>query len=420
MKKKLLITVGAGASIDFGLPSVSKIDELFDSLAGDRYPLAENPTSNLYRHIRDTIQSYYDKNPKPMLREQVNFEEVLYQINVLASAFADPSYYHGSNALLSPKYLPDVLVFNKESKQVDGYLLSQLSNILIDELVDCFIDKCEMMATNKSEQIAELRSFLKDLSNEFDVGIITLNYDNVFTQALPNLFTGFNFKTGDFEPFSVLSREQWGFIYHLHGSIHFSMNVIPPRDLHKIMWTTTPSKHHKVHSLGRGTQTSPEGTKHPISTIIAGYGKTQQVLRQPFRTYFAQVNRLVHEADSLLFIGYGFGDKHLNVAFSEVRNRHRPIVVIDWTNSSRNSLPELFPEPLPFRNDDWARNLFGTLVGNVDRMSQSGHSAPADIDNFKESNELEVSNDPDYPLAVWYNGLLEACRNRDNIIAHLK
>jgi len=43
MKKKLLITVGAGASMDFGLPSVSDIDVFFDTSASNKPPTSKKP-----------------------------------------------------------------------------------------------------------------------------------------------------------------------------------------------------------------------------------------------------------------------------------------------------------------------------------------------------------------------------------------
>ncbi len=150
----------------------------------------------------------------------------------------------------------------------------------------------------------------------------------------------------------------------------------------------------------------------PNSPFVAGYGKTQQILRQPFRTYFAQVNRLVHEADSLLFLGYGFGDLHLNALFSEVRGRRRPAVVVDWAKDDQ--------DPLPFRHDNWTYNLFKTLPASAGRMSQAGHTAAACIADLKVADELEISNDPRYPLAVWYNGLLAACRQPQKILAQLR
>jgi hypothetical protein len=410
MKKKILITVGAGASIDFGLPSVSDVDTLFDDCAGHNFPLNSDPQSNLYRYCRDAIQAYYHQNPKSALGKWVNFEEVLYQINLLAPYLSDENRLHGSNALLAPISLPDVLAFGCK-QAVDGNVLRSMSSLLLDTLVDHCVDACAQAAVQKSAQIAQLARFLVALSEEFDIGIFTLNYDNVFTQACPALYTGFNSDAGTFEPRSVFRREAWGFIYHLHGSIHFAMTGAGYEPLHGISWVATPTKDHAVHAFGRSGQNSVEGTAYPTSNVVAGYGKTQQMLRQPFRTYFAQVNRLVHEADSLLFLGYGFGDMHLNAAFSEVRDRRRPVVVVDWANDDQDSLP--------CRNDTWSYQLAKTLHVNVNNMSMPGHCTAASIAEFKRTNEVEESNAPERPLAVWYNGLLAACQNPSKIISHL-
>ena len=407
MKKKLLITVGAGASIDFGLPSVKDVDALFDACAGRLFPLASDPTSNLYRYCREAIESYYGTASKPALRKWENFEEVLYQINLLVPFHSDPIRKHGANALLASKLLPEVLAFDGKPSIVDGNMLRHMGSSLIDALVDCFIDACAGLVANKATEIAELREFLATLSEDFDIGIVTLNYDNVFTQACPELYTGFDLVSGIFEPLSVLRRDDWNFIYHLHGSIHFSMTGYG-HDMHGITWATTPAKGHDVHSSGRNDQDSMEGVAYPTSTIVAGYGKMQQILRQPFRTYYAQVNRLVHEADSLLFLGYGFGDLHLNAAFSDASDRYRPVVVVDWAQDDQ--------DPLPFRNDSWSYQLFKTLPSNAGRMSKPGHRAAASIDELKADNEVEASNDPDYPLAVWYNGLLSACQHSNKIV----
>ncbi len=409
MKKKLLITVGAGASLDFGLPSVGAIDTFLDGRAGQTHPLAADPASNLYGYCRDAINAYYSNSPKPALRKWANFEEVLYQINLLLPYLSDPHQMHGSNALLSANSLPEVLHFGRNRSTVNGAVMGNLSSSLMSELADYFIDVCATASTTKASEIAELGQFLAALQDEFEIGIITLNYDNLFTQALPGLHTGFD-TTGNFDPMSVLARIDWNFIYHLHGSVHFAMTGVG-HDMHGITWTATPSKNHSVHATGRNSQDSMEGINYPTSPLVAGYGKTQQILRQPFRTYFAQVSRLVHEADSLLFLGYGFGDLHLNAAFSEVRDRYRPIVVVDWAGDNL--------DPLQLRHDTWSYNLFKTLPGNAHAMSRAGQSAPADLGGIKAANELEVSKDPGYPLAVWYNGMLEACRHPQKIVEHL-
>ncbi|UGQ34317.1 SIR2 family protein [Janthinobacterium sp. PLB04] len=409
MKKKLLITVGAGASIDFGMPSVSDVDRLIDSHANKNFPLTNDPSSNLYRYCRDAIAQYYVQNPKSGLRKSVNFEEVLYQLNLIAAYHTDKNFSHGSNALLKPVPLPDVDHFGR-STQVDAGLLRSISSTAIDTIVNEFIDKCKQATTQKSAEIAALTKFLDDLSNSFDIGILTLNYDNIFTQARPNLYTGFDRKTGSFDAHGVMTRTQWEFIYHMHGSMHFEMQG-SSSDMHAISWTRTPATSHVTSSNGRNTQSSMEGTDFPTSTIIAGYGKTQQMMRQPFRTFYAQANRLVHEADSLLFLGYGFGDLHMNALFSEVRNRQLPTVLVDYANNLQ--------DPLPFRMDDWSYNMLRTLQINTHKMSAPGHTAAADIADLKARKELEMSTDPQVRFAVWYDGMAAATQYSQKILHHL-
>ncbi|MCP1644857.1 hypothetical protein J2T41_004496 [Pseudomonas citronellolis] len=405
MKKKLLIIVGAGASIDFGLPSLSAVDKLLDECAQTYCPLADHPDSNLYRHCRDLIEAYYAESPTEYLRKWPNFEEVLYQLNLLGQYLSDDYRTHGGNALLKANALPDVQEFGRTRKKVDGNVLRNLSTALMDRLVEHFIDKCDELPTTKGSEISRLGGFLQALRAVFDIGIITLNYDNVFTKACDDLFTGFDADTHQFAPLQVLRRDDWHFIYHLHGSVHFAMT----EPGHGITWATAPQKGHAVQASGRNNQGSMEGTGYPMSNIVAGYGKTQQILRQPFNTYFAAINRVVQEADSLLFLGYGFSDQHLNALIAQAPRR--PTVVIDFASEDQDSLP--------LRMDEWSYRLFQTIRGCQHRMSRPGSSSVCLVSELKAEHELEVSVDPEYPLAVWYNGLLAACEHPDKILTHL-
>jgi NAD-dependent SIR2 family protein deacetylase len=50
--KKLLIITGAGASLDFGMPSVAEIDKLFEKWACEIAPLASNPNKSFSENTR--------------------------------------------------------------------------------------------------------------------------------------------------------------------------------------------------------------------------------------------------------------------------------------------------------------------------------------------------------------------------------
>ena len=60
---------------------------------------------------------------------------------------------------------------------------------------------------------------------------------------------------------------------------------------------------------------------------MAGYAKTVQLVRQPSRTYYSELDRLVTCCDAVLFAGYGFGDPDLNIAFENFRHRICKVVI---------------------------------------------------------------------------------------------
>jgi hypothetical protein len=52
-------------------------------------------------------------------------------------------------------------------------------------------------------------------------------------------------------------------------------------------------------------------------------------------------------------------------------------------------------------------------------MRALGYSAPDNVEKLKKHKAFDLSNDPATPLAIWYNGMGEACRNPDKVLEHL-
>ena len=151
------------------------------------------------------------------------------------------------------------------------------------------------------------------------------------------------------------------------------------------------------------------------SVIVVGYGKTNQIQRVPFRTYYAQLDKIVESSEAVLFLGYGFNDLHLNNCFYSIRkgNFKKPVVVIDYADKKHP------PSPLQIRSDTWSYNLKTMPFFNYNEMgTDKGKSAPY-IPESINNREFEISKNPNYPLAVWYGGFLEACRNYSKIKAKL-
>jgi SIR2-like domain len=337
-KNKLIVVVGAGASIDFGMPSIEGAADLLSDAAQERYPLFENPETNLYRYIESTIAEYWGENALAH-RGLPNFEEVLYSVFALAAAFPAGRFTSALGAFVGATPLPDVNWFGNRRQAVDSRFLRQFGHYLVDTLLDRFRDRCRSLDVNKSAELEKMRAFFTALGSEFETSIVTLNYDDIVYRTMPGLEKGFD-SDGRFDDTRIMLRRNWPCILHLHGSVHFDMrddykDFMGFGGFHDIHWQEDLSRQFNQNASGRSSLQTVEGPDFPTSSIVAGYGKTTQLLRRPFRTYFGELDRLVAQCDAAMFVGYGFSDIHLNLAFEKFRDKRcRPVVVIDLARST--------------------------------------------------------------------------------------
>lgn len=412
-KKKVLVVVGSGASVEFGMYSMRRIDELIERWSLSNYSLANNPERSLYSYIKEQINSYYQLNPNRYLVKETNFEEVLYVMLQLSSYIGDSTNGIHRNPIIPFLSLNPLPLINSAMgvRRADHSDLRSLVTSAIDKILIEFRSLCLSVQVNYKNQFGDLKRFLKKLTSNFDTSFISLNYDNLITQAVPSLYKGFNNKTGELEEKKIFNRKKWHLIYHLHGSVHYDMQG-SKLDMHRIKWNEDLTSHFNQNSSCRNSQSTPEGIDFPTSCIVAGYNKTNQIQRPPFRVFFSVLDKLITEADAFIFLGYGFGDLHLNNSFFNIRNRKRPVIVIDYAEDDQ--------EPLNCRNDNWSHNLCNTIPVNAHEMFGPIHRLPADIGELKDLNEFETSSNCDYPLAVWYGGFLKACQNYKKIFNLIK
>jgi hypothetical protein len=413
--RKLLVVVGAGASIDFGMPSVAEVGRILSGAAQKRFPLAHDPSTNLYDSVAGEIEAYWASFSKPALTRRPHFENVLYALLALASAYPHGDFTSPLGALVSPRPLPDVNWFGRYVQEVDGNVISNLVTDSADVIIDEFRARCQHLDASRTAELAEMRDFLAALASQFEVAVVTLNYDDVVYRCMPSIpVTGFG-TLGVFDERLILERSDWSCFLHLHGSVHFDMRPLG-HELHAVHWEEDLGAPFSQNAAGRSSVYSDEGMIFPQSVIVAGHGKTSQILRRPFRTYYSEVDRLVASSDALLCLGYGFGDEHLNMALNGYRDaRSRPVVLIDWAARGQMSAGSA----------DWDHprravlNAMDTLLTPLHLMSAMGHSAPTQVDELIDTRSFDLSTDPAKPLAIWYNGMIEACRHPDLVLAQL-
>jgi hypothetical protein len=403
-----MVVVGAGASIDFGMPSVNGVDTLFCTWAKENYRLACNKNGSLYSYVRDAIENYYRLN-EIRFEAYTNFEEVLYVLLQLSKMVTNSESSFPINAFLEMKSFPQI-IHDHVLTSVDGSHFSELASYLVDKLLERFRSRCGVIDL-ESENFQKFSGFINRLNREFNTVFISVNYDNLITQACQGLFTGFNghgsFDASAFYSHSPFDRSPCGSIYHLHGSVHFDM-VATDRALHEVTWNNDLSV--SQNSSGRNYGHTTERTPILTSSIIAGYGKSNQIQRVPFRNYYSVLDQVALDADAFLFLGYGFADQHLNNAFYPVASSEKPVVVIDHADIGQDTLSL-------GRQDAWSQNLLKLFPCSA----TSGGPTMSEVKDDRQQTpgfETLQRKKSKQTLSVFYNGFLGAlsCENSVNTI----
>jgi hypothetical protein len=167
------------------------------------------------------------------------------------------------------------------------------------------------------------KHFLDQLKAEFNLTVLTLNYDDLIDRV-GEWYDGFNppsvpdqFGRFDFSGFPVQSAKHPAVLLHLHGSVRFGFLPwrYPSPQTVEIVRHTAPR-------LGIGATSSPRPDGIAPFPIVAGEGKDRWMTRAriPFGYYDNAFVRTLHTCPRLLIAGYDAWDLHVN---SWLEDHHR-------------------------------------------------------------------------------------------------
>ena len=400
MKKKLLLVTGSGASLDFGFPSVKKVNEILENesqeyINGPFCKLISNP----YTYLKEHAGQKFDGT-------EFTYEELLYLMERIESS--QMPYLDDPTKALFP--------LTPEFCRVYAKCYSRLRTQLIDKLLEHIRTHSKMWKNDAKidERFQKFKHFLLfEIGEDYDISFVTTNYDNILTEIFPTHNTGFD-KDGIFQRTQLYNDPNWDKGIYLHGSVHFDMEDRSDGELHKIYWKTDLTSHFEDNSLGRSGMHTTEGNQILSSVIITGLDKTSQILREPFLQYYMMLDRLVFEADAILFIGYGFNDLHLNSVFSPLRGgkNAKKIVVIDSKYDGDDTMEFSHTE-------GWNSRVCHTLPFDYRKLINERSTTPTRPKDLMAWKELEYSSDKNCPIAFWYDGLISACDYAEKILKHL-
>lgn len=446
-KKKLLVLLGAGSSVEQGFPSVAELNE--DAACWAKLHTKRKKASttgaakvansiNYYDVLWRNRDSYCaglsaDQKETYCPRSAPNYERVLGDLHLLMNSvlgvpFGDPllrwvTYGRAFRRLpIRPDLEPPP---DHRSNKTFYAVLDQLQTIL-DQLAKLFRGRCwEFESPAGDTNFGPYRKLFSDLREEFDLGVYNLNYDTAALRGLSKPFTGFDRGTGEFQSARVMAQTAWDFLYHLHGSVHFRIRkdtmVQEDADFdQKITWyndLTQAGDGDEWLDVGDITPKS-DGKRVLVSTFVAGGWKLDQLQEEPFLTYYNCLPRHVYEADAIMIGGYGFGDPHVNSILKNalrskaVGSKRPPVLILGHDEKAR---------PLAKRGaDSWPAALKKTL--RVSHLSFRDRHHRTEKDWLKlpdriSPNEFEqpIERDHPIPVAVWSWGFLAAADHTEAI-----
>ncbi len=298
-RSRLLVILGAGSTIHACAPSTKEITELVCKIE-------DEPTHSVISRLRDQ-----------RTEGNFNFETVLAALEDLdefsvRQRFPIALQSIGGHLSAFTELLPDFA-------KVEENRLQSARTSLVGRIKDFVIDRTE----NASP--AALKVFFDQLKAEFDLTVLTLNYDDLIDRA-GEWYDGFNpptapdrFGTFDFSGFPAQSTKHPAVLLHLHGSVRFAF---PPMRLPTLQKTgEIVQRIAPVRGIG-GTLNPPQGIAQP-SPIVAGDGKDRWMTRAciPFGYYYNAFITSILNCPRLLVAGYGDGDLHVNSWLKEEHPR---------------------------------------------------------------------------------------------------
>lgn len=378
-RPRALVIVGAGASVEYGIPDTDGFGELIDDAVRNDAYCRQTGGTDAYFDIKDQLVDYYQED------SEAHFERMYHVLHEL-SAFR---LYPGA----VPKFRPVMYPFIKLQNAYGDRALRAAAQTMLEAIYA----SCSQRCASPKIPLDPLKTFLSTLESRFVPRIYTTNYDDFLQQAgADNYFTGFTRAIGDFhlfDPKSYWSNWDRPGCFHIHGSVR--MGFPHPKsggvEIGEIGWYASRENALPYASFNGTGIDRMDGTGLMRSAIITGLDKLGRLQQSPFASYYAGLAREAMEADVIFVLGSGLADLHLNTWLKAARDR-RPRAPLLFVGYMRGT-PLDFYSNIHFGNDPLGISLFHELRVDLAHIPSSA---------FNSHDGWTISADD--TAAVWMSG----------------
>lgn len=391
-KKRAVIIFGAGASVEFGIPSTSDLTKLIEKDIFEDELLKIRSGDEIYKAIKTELSNYLSSP------SSVNFENIYHCAHELFHLA--PESVGGTD-----RFKPLLVPFMQNITGMDRKGLRRLERGMLASIYSNISRSCEA----PTYPLSSLRDFLTTMSEKYTTRIYSTNYDDLPLQAVGN---NIQYHTG-FIPFidglsKFDSKYFWGnwnvdALFHLHGSVRISylkesLNAYSElAEEGELFLFDDRTKALELSGAWVRGNRRMDGGGLELSPIITGLDKLSRIQQSPFCYYYASLGRDLIEADAIFIIGSGLGDLHINT----------------WLHESRKQEPK----PSLIFVDNFENGYKGEPISSRKSIEMSLSLLIKPYDETASDHDIDVgwTISKKGRTAVWEKGFKEFLHNQDSL-----
>ena len=321
--KRITVLLGAGSTLraaknDQGTPSTEELNSLIQA-------------DPFIQKIYGVLSQKYNSP---------NFELVLNALEEL-----EPYLISQPRDRLKTAQFDPVISDFTELKRDLGFPIDRMSVRIARQtaIKNIFSHFVERLSSLRNPEELYLKNLVDKFREHFSLQVFTLNYDDLIDMASDSWFDGF-LEQSEGKPFHEFDGPSFlqnieteeSVLVHLHGSIRFGFNAPPPgRHVAPGAIVKYRSPPEALGSLQRTFtgETYVDGQIVSLDPIVSGLDKIDKLALNPspYGYYYHGFIRSMIQNSSLLIIGYGGQDPHINRwlrEFAKVHGERRKIVLI--------------------------------------------------------------------------------------------
>ncbi|ACI94754.1 hypothetical protein OCAR_7656 [Afipia carboxidovorans OM5] len=318
-KERALVILGAGASIEYGIPATIKFTDIIETAVMSDPWVQSQQGDVAYKTIKRRLKRYL-YNPGI-----VHFEQIYHCAHELI-------YLQRPNAGAVDEFRPILVPFLKDTSKTTSAAL----RALVGKLTEVIYDEVATRSAAPQRSVDPFGAFLTGLEATGIPRLYTTNYDDFALQAGPTLYTGYDRKGATETVFDVHGFwDHWcdPSLFFLHGSVHMSYSHRPATGpFADLVWFDDPLEARKSANFTGSSLRRMDGSEVLRTPIVTGLDKLSRLQQRPLPYFYAALTRDVMEADVIYVVGAGLGDLHLNTLLAEARSRAQPapLLFVDW------------------------------------------------------------------------------------------